>query len=139
MAKQYFKRGKIKAITTVVGDQRIEFIKDAEQFGLSETEALKMQKSLGLKTRHWVSRKSTTVDLSVEAVEKMVQRSSLRLDDVEAVIFVSQSPDYAAPASAIRIQHLLGLSESVIAYDIRLGCSGFVYGLSSAYGDCIGY
>jgi len=37
------------------------------------------------------------------------------------------------PATSINLQHRLGLSKSTAAFDISLGCSGFIYGLSTAY------
>jgi 3-oxoacyl-[acyl-carrier-protein] synthase-3 len=45
-------------------------------------------------------------------------------------LFVSQSPDYFLPATSIILQNRLGLSKATMAFDIQLGCSGYVYGLS---------
>ena len=45
------------------------------------------------------------------------------------MIYVTQTSDYRIPATACVLQHRLSLSEDLIAFDINLGCSGFVYGL----------
>jgi 3-oxoacyl-[acyl-carrier-protein] synthase-3 len=48
---------------------------------------------------------------------------------IEALIFITQTPDYAVPATACVLQHRLGLSEDCLAFDVNLGCSAYVYGV----------
>jgi 3-oxoacyl-[acyl-carrier-protein] synthase-3 len=50
-------------------------------------------------------------------------------DSVDALIFVSQTPDYLLPATSCTLHRRLGLSKHCMAFDIILGCSGYVYGL----------
>jgi 3-oxoacyl-[acyl-carrier-protein] synthase-3 len=52
---------------------------------------------------------------------------------IDAVIFVSQTPDYRMPATAVLLQDRLGLRTDVPAFDVALGCSGYVYGLYLAF------
>jgi 3-oxoacyl-[acyl-carrier-protein] synthase-3 len=52
---------------------------------------------------------------------------------IDAVIMVTQTPDFRAPSTAIHVAHRLGCSTDVLAFDIALGCSGFVYGLNNAF------
>jgi 3-oxoacyl-[acyl-carrier-protein] synthase-3 len=53
----------------------------------------------------------------------------LNATDIDALIFVTQSPDYFLPATSCLLQDSLGLSKSCLTFDINQGCSGFVYGL----------
>lgn len=71
-------------------------------------------------------------DLGVPAAEQLIADLGWEKKSIEAVIFVSQSPDYILPATACIIQNRLGLSKECYATDISLGCSGWVYGLSTA-------
>ena len=48
------------------------------------------------------------------------------------VLFLSQLPDYKIPATAPILQHRLGLPTTTAALDLSLGCSGWVYALSTA-------
>lgn len=73
----------------------------------------------------------TTSDLCVAAAERLISDLGWDKSDVEGVIFVSQTTDYYLPATACIIQDRLGLSKECYAEDIVLGCSGWVYGLSS--------
>ena len=73
----------------------------------------------------------TTSDLCVAAAEKLISDLGWEKSDVGGVIFVSQTTDYYLPATACIVQDRLGLSRECYAEDIVLGCSGWVYGLSS--------
>ncbi|WP_406539376.1 ketoacyl-ACP synthase III [Fibrobacter sp.] len=78
-----------------------------------------------------VSRTLTTSDLSYFAAEKLIADLGWEKKEIEALIFVSQTPDYILPATSCILQDRLGLSKECYASDISLGCSGWVYGLSS--------
>ena len=73
----------------------------------------------------------TTSDLCVAAAERLIGDLGWDKADVDGLIFVSQTTDYYLPATACIVQDRLGLSKECYAEDIVLGCSGWVYGLSS--------
>lgn len=69
-------------------------------------------------------------DLCMEAAQKLLSDLGWNREDVEILVFVSQTPDYIAPATSCILQCKLGLKESCYTLDISLGCSGWVYALS---------
>lgn len=69
-------------------------------------------------------------DLCIESARSLMDELGWGSDDVEAVVFVSQTPDYVLPSTAPIIQNKLGLSQDCFTLDISLGCSGWVYALS---------
>ncbi|MCB9188345.1 MAG: ketoacyl-ACP synthase III [Flavobacteriales bacterium] len=69
-------------------------------------------------------------DLCFEAAEKLLQELNWDKASIDIVIFVSQSSDYYLPATAILLQNRLGLNKSTLAFDVSLGCSGYIYGLN---------
>lgn len=73
----------------------------------------------------------TTSDLCIVAAEQLIKDLNWNKSEIEAIIFVSQTRDYQVPATSCIIQDKLGLSIECYAIDIELGCSGWVYGLSS--------
>ena len=87
----------------------------------------------GVRERH-VSRNLTTSDLAYEAAEKLISDLKWEKSEIDAIVFVSQTNDYILPATACILQERLGLSKECYAMDIGLGCSGWVYGLSSICG-----
>lgn len=76
----------------------------------------------------------TATDLAVMAAEKLFAQNKVNKEDVDFVLFCTQSPDYKLPSSACIIQDRLGLSTKSGAFDFNLGCSGYEYGLAVAKG-----
>jgi 3-oxoacyl-[acyl-carrier-protein] synthase-3 len=73
----------------------------------------------------------TTGDLCFAAAEKLMAELGWNKDEIEALVFVSQTADYFLPATACILQDRLGLPKECYAEDVALGCSGWVYGLSN--------
>ena len=88
-------------------------------------------KTTGVRERR-VSRVLTTADLGYWAAEQLIADLGWNKDEIEALIFVSQSHDYILPATACILQDRLGLNKECYAFDGSIGCSGWVYGMSTA-------
>ncbi len=84
----------------------------------------------GVKERR-CSEALTTGDLCFAAAEKLIAELGWNKNEIEALVFVSQTADYFLPATACIIQDRLGLPRECYAEDVALGCSGWVYGLSN--------
>ena len=97
----------------------------ASRFG--EEKMKNFEKMVGVKERHVAPNGMTTSDLAFRAANELDDLWSS--DDVDAILFVSQTPDYQLPATACVLHKRLGVKKSCVAFDINLGCSGFVYGL----------
>lgn len=86
-------------------------------------------KMVGVENRYWVNEQTTTMDLCHAAGKKLLQGLGWAPDSVDALIFVSQTPDFRLPATACTLQSGLGLPNACIAFDVNLGCSGYPYAL----------
>jgi 3-oxoacyl-[acyl-carrier-protein] synthase III len=86
----------------------------------------------GIVSRYISAEGETAVDLAVDAGTKLLHNDSVNPEDINLLILVTQSPDYVLPTSACILQDRLGLTKNCMAFDINLGCSGFVYALSVA-------
>lgn len=82
-----------------------------------------------LEKRH--SEEFTTADLCQAAAEKLMSDIGWEASEIDALIFVSQTPDYILPATSCVLHGKMGLKKDCYTLDISLGCSGWVYGLSS--------
>jgi 3-oxoacyl-[acyl-carrier-protein] synthase III len=118
---------KIAGISAAVPENREHNI-DYAWIGKKEREIL--IKTIGVETRHVAPKGMTTADLCVIAAEKLIADLKWDKSEIELLVFVSQSRDYLVPTTACIVQDRLGLPHSCISYDIGLGCSGYVYGLS---------
>ena len=128
-----FDNASLMGMVTVAGDKKVDFLNSYKDFNLSLPEAERLSKVMGLSSRYIVSGEETTSDLCFDAAKKLISGTSLLESDIDGLIFVSQTPDFSTPATAISLQHRLGISTSSICFDMSLGCSGFVYGLATAY------
>ena len=72
----------------------------------------------------------TTSDLGQAATKRLIADLGWDKKEIGILVFVSQTPDYILPATSCILQDKLGLSKDCMAFDISLGCSGWVYGLS---------
>jgi 3-oxoacyl-[acyl-carrier-protein] synthase III len=95
---------------------------------LTQTEIDNIEKMAGVKTRYWVNDESSS-DLCIAAGRRLISQLNWDVAEIDALIYVTQSPDYVLPATSIKIAGELGLKPGVIAYDVNLGCSGYPYGL----------
>ena len=86
-------------------------------------------KTTGVMERRY-SFELTTSDLCYAAAEQLIVDLGWEKNEIEGIIFVSQTPDYILPATACILQDRLGLSKECYTADVSLGCSGWVYGLS---------
>jgi len=92
----------------------------------------KIEKKLGIRVRHISGPQEFTSNLAVSAAEKLFTATGVDRASVDALIVVTQTPDYLLPTTACVVQHSLRLTNKSLAFDLNLGCSGFVYGLSVA-------
>ena len=116
----------IRGIVSAVPDRERTWEQDAEQFGKDEMQ--RVVKNLGV-TRRSAALHLCTSDLCQAAAEDLLAKLGWAKDSIDAMIMVTQTPDYPSPATACLVQSRLGLPTSVIAFDINLGCSGYTYGL----------
>ncbi len=101
---------------------------ECDLLGTAE-DAEKFVKNTGIRFRRFVDDNVCTSDLCEKAAQKLIQDLNWKFEDIDVVIMVTQTPDYLTPNTAILMQDRLGIPKSSIAFDIPLGCSGYVYGL----------
>ena len=85
----------------------------------------------GIKERRFVAPGQGTVDLAIPAVEQAFEAAGVTAEQIGLIIFATSTPDYYAPGSGCLLQDRMGFGH-IGALDIRVQCSGFLYGLSIA-------
>lgn len=88
---------------------------------------------IGVYERRFTDDKTTSSDLCFAAAEKLLTDNNIDRSEIDLLVFISQTPDYRMPATSVILQHRLNLSNNTIAFDINLGCSAFIYGMSVVY------
>ncbi len=116
----------IRGISTVV-PQRVEYNMDYKLLSVEERKML--IKTTGVVSRR-VSEGITTSDLAIQAANHLFKKTAWKRTEIDLLIFVTQSRDYYLPSTGVIAQNKLQLPTSCMAFDVGLGCSGYVYGLS---------
>lgn len=130
MANLTFSQYRITAIASSVPPALRSSHAFAEKYGAAYVE--KIIKNVGVLQGYVADDKTTTSDLCEHAANTIIEELGIARDSIDALLFVSQTPDYIAPSTACVLQERLGLSVDCLAHDINLACSGFVYGLNAA-------
>lgn len=85
----------------------------------------------GIRERHIAADGERTSDLGIAAVKQALVRAGVDPVDIDLVICATATPDRTFPATAVTIQHALGITKGA-AFDVQAVCSGFVYALTIA-------
>ena len=131
MAIIRFKNIGIRAISacvpkTVVSNRDLGYL-------INEEEIEKTINNIGIEEKRIADADCCSSDLCFKAAKQLMQDNEIAPESIDALIFVSQTSDYHQPATAPILQHRLGLSKDTLSFDVNLACSGYVYGLSTAY------
>jgi 3-oxoacyl-[acyl-carrier-protein] synthase-3 len=92
----------------------------------------KIAAKTGIDSRRVVAPGETTSDLAVAAAEALFREHAVDRAEVDFVVLCTQTPDHPMPSTSCLVQHRLGLRTDVGAFDLGMGCSGYVYGLGAA-------
>ncbi len=99
---------------------------------LPEEEVQKTIENIGIKEKRFADKDVCSSDLCFKAAEQLLNDNNIDRNSIDALIFLSQTPDYRQPATAPSLQYRLGLPKTTLSFDVNLACSGYVYGLSMA-------
>ncbi|PPT42166.1 3-oxoacyl-ACP synthase [Xanthomonas arboricola pv. fragariae] len=94
------------------------------------SERERLVRNIGIETRRMASDWQCFSDLAFDATEVLLERLQWKREEIDALIVVTQSPDYPIPATAIILQDRLGLSHATVAFDVNLGCSAYPFGIN---------
>lgn len=118
---------RVAGIATAVPDKICAVPDLAALFG--HEEAAKLAKSTGVFQRRIAGNGLCASDLCLAAARRLINDLGWEAATIQGLIFVSQTPDYRLPATACVLHGKLGLAKACVAFDVNLGCSGYVYGL----------
>ncbi len=92
----------------------------------------RLEQRTGVFSRYVAGDGETAFDFVTQACERLAAKDQLRSNEIDAVIFCTQTPDYIMPPNSCLLHGKLGLKPKALAFDINLACSGYIYGLQLA-------
>ena len=131
--KCIFKNKKVSQIISVVPKEEYRFDDEYPIFKLTEDKAKRFKKMMSLDRHRIAPPEVCSSDLCLYGLQRLLNEGTLKKEEIGALLFVSQTPDYVLPATSNVIHGKLGLGHDVICLDINQGCAGFLTGLMQAF------
>lgn len=120
----------ITAIAYATGEEKLTSSELASRFGV---EAMKKVEGIsGILQRKVAGKNICASDLAVKSTELLFEKNPSLRDEIDLLIFATQTPDYLMPTTACIMQDRLRLKKSCATFDINLGCSQFPYAIATA-------
>lgn len=120
----------IKSVIAWMPEEKVELSSLGSLYGESEVKSI--IKATGIERVRVAEENMTASDMCYNAAKALMEKEKINVEEIDGLVFVSQTCDYILPATSISLQHRLGLSQSTVCVDIHYGCSGYIYGLFQA-------
>ncbi|MDO5154431.1 MAG: ketoacyl-ACP synthase III [Eubacteriales bacterium] len=127
MKAQVFDNVKVAGIACAVPNNKKYSDDYIDYYGKEGVERFK--KATGIVSRYMSNGKQTASDLCYVAADELMKSKGLTGEDIDALIFVTQTADYCIPSTAFVLQKRLNIKTDCIVFDMNIGCSGFVNGI----------
>ncbi len=119
----------LSALRLALPPQVVSIDDELEYYGNSIKKVERIRRMIGTDKRRVANRNVTASDLCAYAAEDIFKDKPHLKKEIDALIFVTQTPDYKMPATACILQEKLGLPTTCASFDVNQGCAGYVYGL----------
>lgn len=128
-----FENKKISGILTVVPKNVIKFDDEISNYNFSEKQSKKLKLIMGYEEKRIAPEGTCSSDLCEYGMNYLFDNNLLKREEIDALILVTQSPDYFMPATSNILHGKLGLKKDIICLDICQGCCGFIIGLIQGF------
>ncbi len=127
-----FHNKKITGILTVLPHKVVRFEDEMDQYSFSPERCMRLKIAMGYKEVRMAEPGQCGSDFCVFGLQYLFDKALLDPNSIDALLFVSQTPDYILPPTSNLIQGHFNLKQDVLCLDINQGCAGFEVGLIEA-------
>jgi len=117
----------ITHIGTYLPENRVSNLSLLEKF---ETDETFIRDKIGVVQRAVKAPEQKASDLCIKAFENLTTKAHVDIEHIDCCVVITQNPDLNIPHTSAIVHGALKLPETCASFDISLGCSGYVYGLS---------
>lgn len=128
-----FKNKKISGILTILPRQEYSFEDELENYNFPPEKSLRLKKIMGYDRHRLVDENTCVSDMVAFGFQHLFDAGLISRDDIDAMILVTQTPDYLMPPTTSIVHGRLGLKQDMICLDVNQGCAGFLAGLIEAF------
>ena len=131
--KLTFKNKKISGILTILPRQESRFDDELGNYNFPPEKSMRLKKIMGYDRHRLVDDNTCVSDLVAFGLQYLFDEGFVRRDEIDAMILVTQTPDYLMPPTTSVVHGRLGMKQDMICLDINQGCAGFLAGLVEAF------
>ncbi|MBD3727257.1 MAG: ketoacyl-ACP synthase III [Moraxella osloensis] len=117
----------ITHIGTYLPENRVSNLSLLEKF---ETDEAFIRDKIGVIQRAVKTPEQKASDLCIKSFENLNSKVEVDVEQIDCCVVITQNPDLNIPHTSAIVHGALNLPETCASFDISLGCSGYVYGLS---------
>lgn len=128
-----YRNKRITGVLTVIPKNCKTFDEEMKNYQADKKRSRRLKLVMGYDRHHFVEPGVCASDLAVFGVETLLHEGKLRKEEIDAIVTVTQSPDYFMPTTGAVIHGRLGLDSHVYCVDISQGCTGYLTGLMEAF------
>ena len=128
-----FKNKRISGILTVLPKKAVKFEDEMANYSFSPAKCMKLKLAMGYNEHRIAEPGQCSSDFCKFGLQYLFDNNLLNKDDIDALLFVSQSADYYMPPTSNLIHGHFGLKQDCLCMDINQGCAGFELGLIQAF------
>ena len=127
-----FKHKKISGILTVLPKTVVKFEDEMTNYNFSPIKSMKLKMAIGYNEHRIAEQGQTSYDFCCFGLQHLFDKGLLQREEIDALLFVSQSPEYFMPPTSNLIHGHFGLKQDCLCMDINQGCAGFELGMIQA-------
>ena len=127
-----FKHKRISGILTILPKKAVKFEDEMANYSFSPAKSMKLKLAMGYNEHRIAEPGQCSSDFCKFGLQYLFDNNLLNKDDIDALLFVSQSPDYFLPPTSNLVHGHFGLKQDCLCMDINQGCAGFELGVIQA-------
>ena len=128
-----FRNKRISGILTILPKKVVKFEDEMGNYSFSPAKCMKLKLAMGYKEHRLAEPGQCSSDFCIYGLQHLFDNDLLKKEDIDALLFVSQSADYYMPPTSNIIHGRFGLKQDCLCMDINQGCAGFELGLIQAF------
>ena len=128
-----FKNKRISGILTILPKKAVKFVEEMGNYSFSPAKCMKLKLAMGYNEHRIAERGQCSSDFCKYGLQYLFDNGMLAKEEIDALLFVSQSADYYMPPTSNIIHGHFGLKQDCLCMDINQGCAGFELGLIQAF------
>lgn len=124
---------KISSVITVLPENESYFDDEMPLYNFPERKSKILKELMGYNKHRIATSNQIASDFIIAGFKKLFEDKIISPQEIDVLIYITQSPDYLVPQTSTIIQHQVGLKKDILCFDLNQGCAGFLHGLFQAF------